>query len=146
MTTREVFMLGMHRLSIAFNRTLDDDVVDVYWSVLESVPSKLLADAMNKALATCEFFPAPGKIRSLVKFPKRDEVAETNLRLEAMGHHEPLTDEQRANLREHWKTVRALADASGRRVALLVEPTKISEQEKQEALERMAKQLEARKS
>jgi hypothetical protein len=77
MTTREVFMLGMKQLGVAFNREIEGDVLDVYWSVLSAREPERLAFAFQRALSECKFFPPPSDLRAWSK-PQRDEVGTTN--------------------------------------------------------------------
>ncbi len=135
---------GLVMLGTTFNREVTEGLAEIYLSVFEDVSDEAFVQAVGRAIRECEYFPVPSKLRSLL--PRRDEVAETNRRLDAMKPDPAKlpTREELEELHRAWvqqvKYLTRKLDAE----PLAKEPTKITADEKAAALARIEAQLAER--
>lgn len=66
---RKAFSKLLLNAAGVFGRDLDNDTVSAYFHALRSLPIAAIARALEEIIATAQFFPKPGEIRSLITAP-----------------------------------------------------------------------------
>ena len=62
----KAFRSGMAKLYAVFDRQPDEVRTRLYWEALKEFPLQAVLGAMERAVRTCEFFPAPAKLREFM--------------------------------------------------------------------------------